>query len=75
IQPLGRIHHRDGGVIYRRATPTTRGQQLGNAVSGLKATETGELITTLEPGNYVLICSLKGHVTAGMVVPFTVTAR
>jgi uncharacterized cupredoxin-like copper-binding protein len=43
-------------------------------VSGLKATETGELILTLEPGNYALICNLKGHVTAGMVVPFTVTA-
>jgi uncharacterized cupredoxin-like copper-binding protein len=43
-------------------------------VSGLKATETGELILTLEPGNYELICNLKGHVTAGMVVPFTVTA-
>jgi hypothetical protein len=28
---MGRIHHRDGGVIYRPATPTTRGQQLGNA--------------------------------------------
>jgi uncharacterized cupredoxin-like copper-binding protein len=43
-------------------------------VSGLKATETGELILTLESGNYALICNLKGHVTAGMVVPFTVTA-
>jgi uncharacterized cupredoxin-like copper-binding protein len=43
-------------------------------VSGLKATETGELTLTLEPGDYALICNLKGHVTAGMVVPFTVTA-
>lgn len=43
-------------------------------VEGLKAGESGDLTLTLEPGNYKLICNLKGHYSAGMVVPFTVTA-
>ena len=42
-------------------------------VEGLKAGETGEITLTLEPGDYKLICNLKGHYAAGMVVPFTVT--
>lgn len=42
-------------------------------VSGLKAGETGDLTLTLEPGNYKLICNLKGHYAAGMAVAFTVT--
>lgn len=41
-------------------------------VSGLKAGETGDLTLTLEPGDYKLICNLKGHYAAGMVVAFTV---
>ena len=43
-------------------------------VEGLKAGESGDLTLTLEPGDYKLICNLKGHYAAGMVVPFTVTA-
>lgn len=44
-------------------------------VAGLKASEKGDLTLKLEPGNYSLICNLKGHVMAGMVVAFTVTAK
>lgn len=43
-------------------------------VDGLKAGESGELAVTLEPGSYKLICNLKGHVMAGMVADFTVSA-
>ena len=43
-------------------------------VSNLKAGKMGELTVKLEPGNYELICNYKGHVMAGMVVPFKVTA-
>lgn len=42
-------------------------------VSGLKAGKSGTLTVKLQPGRYELICNLKGHVAAGMVVPFTVT--
>lgn len=41
-------------------------------VSDLKAGKGGTLTVNLEPGSYELICNLKGHVAAGMVVPFTV---
>ncbi|KAB0678879.1 copper resistance protein [Aureimonas leprariae] len=43
-------------------------------VEGLKAGQSGDLKVQLEPGNYELICNYKGHVMAGMVVPFTVKA-
>lgn len=43
-------------------------------VSGLKAGQSGDLTVKLEPGNYVLICNLKGHYAAGMHTSFTVTA-
>ena len=42
-------------------------------VEGLKAGQTGDLTLTLEPGDYLLICNLKGHYAAGMEAPFTVT--
>ena len=41
-------------------------------VSDLKAGKMGSLTVKLEPGSYELICNLKGHAAAGMVVPFTV---
>lgn len=43
-------------------------------VSGLKAGQMGVLTVKLEPGDYELICNYKGHVMAGMVVPFKVVA-
>ncbi|WP_182083963.1 sulfocyanin-like copper-binding protein [Aureimonas sp. ME7] len=42
-------------------------------VSNLKAGQDGTLTVNLAPGSYELICNLKGHVMAGMVVSFTVT--
>ena len=47
-------------------------QDLGE-VEGLKAGQSGDLTLTLEPGDYKLICNLKGHYAAGMEIPFTVT--
>lgn len=41
-------------------------------VSDLKAGQAGTLTVDLAPGSYELICNLRGHVMAGMVVPFTV---
>ena len=41
-------------------------------VSDLKAGKMGTLTVKLEPGAYELICNLKGHAAAGMIVPFTV---
>ncbi|GGD96537.1 hypothetical protein GCM10011390_14160 [Aureimonas endophytica] len=41
-------------------------------VSDLKAGQSGTLTVKLQPGDYKLICNYKGHVMAGMVVPFTV---
>lgn len=43
-------------------------------VEGLKAGMSGDLTVNLQPGDYQLICNYKGHVMAGMVVPFKVTA-
>lgn len=43
-------------------------------VGGLKAGQSGDLTVTLKPGNYILICNLKGHYAAGMHTAFTVTA-
>ena len=42
-------------------------------VEDLKAGQSGALTVDLAPGDYQLICNYKGHYTAGMVVPFTVT--
>lgn len=41
-------------------------------VGDLKAGKMGTLTVKLAPGAYELICNLKGHAAAGMVVPFTV---
>lgn len=43
-------------------------------VGGLKAGQSGDLSVKLEPGNYMLICNVKGHYAAGMHIAFTVTA-
>ena len=42
-------------------------------VSELKPGEDGELKTTLQPGNYLVFCNLKGHFEAGMQTTLTVT--
>lgn len=41
-------------------------------VGDLKAGKMDTLTVTLAPGAYELICNLKGHAAAGMIVPFTV---
>ena len=34
---------------------------------------TAKLALTLEPGNYVLVCNIKGHYQSGMQTAFTVS--
>ena len=41
--------------------------------SGLYLEPGAEYHVTLEPGEYVIICNLPGHVTNGMVVDLDVT--
>ena len=42
-------------------------------VSGLKAGAKGVLKANVAAGDYILICNVKGHYSAGMYAPFTVT--
>ncbi|WP_131114440.1 sulfocyanin-like copper-binding protein [Lichenihabitans psoromatis] len=42
-------------------------------VSNLKAGAVGVLKASVTPGDYMLICNIKGHYEAGMAAPFTVT--
>ncbi len=42
-------------------------------VSNLKAGANGVLKASVTPGDYMLICNIKGHYEAGMAAPFTVT--
>jgi uncharacterized cupredoxin-like copper-binding protein len=44
-------------------------------VADLKAGATDKLEVKLEPGNYVLLCNIKGHYEAGMWSPFEVTKQ
>ena len=41
-------------------------------VSNLKAGANGVLKASVTPGDYMLICNIKGHYEAGMAAPFTV---
>ena len=42
-------------------------------VSGLKAGAKGVLKANVAAGDYILICNVKGHYSAGMYAPLTVT--
>ena len=42
-------------------------------VSNLKAGANGVLKASVTPGDYMLLCNIKGHYEAGMAAPFTVT--
>ena len=42
-------------------------------VSNLKAGANGILKASVTPGDYILICNIKGHYEAGMAAPFVVT--
>ncbi|WP_245504451.1 sulfocyanin-like copper-binding protein [Lichenihabitans psoromatis] len=42
-------------------------------VSNLKAGANGVLKANVTPGDYMLICNIKGHFESGMAAPFTVT--
>ena len=42
-------------------------------VSDLKVGAKGKLEVALKPGDYMLICNIKGHFMDGMKVAFTVT--
>lgn len=42
-------------------------------VGGLKPGDSGTLKVKLSAGDYVLMCNHKGHYSAGMYTPFTVT--
>jgi uncharacterized cupredoxin-like copper-binding protein len=44
-------------------------------VADLKAGATDKLEVKLEPGNYILLCNIKGHYEAGMWSPFEVTKQ
>lgn len=42
-------------------------------VADLKPSDTGTLKANLQPGNYLLLCNIKGHYEAGMWTKLTVT--
>jgi len=44
-------------------------------VSDLKPSDNGELKVKLGPGDYLLLCNIKGHYEAGMATRLKVTAK
>lgn len=49
------------------------GLSLVDEVEDIESGETGSVTVTLEPGNYVLVCNIKGHYQMGLRAELTVT--